>query len=85
MLFTTKKKETDNDNRGGDIRRDDLRAPAVDANTMPIEIIDIKMQLDKFLCVTPYSSPYCSHPHLRGSCNVSNQGYAIFIDIRLID
>jgi hypothetical protein len=26
-----KKKEIDNDNRGGEVRRDDLRAPAVDA------------------------------------------------------
>jgi hypothetical protein len=52
MLFTTKqKKEIDNDNRGGEVRRDDLRAPAVDANIMQIEMTDTKMQLDKFLLI----------------------------------
>jgi len=51
MLFTTKKKEIDNDNRGGEVRRDDLRAPAVDANIMQIEMNDAKMQLDKFLLI----------------------------------
>jgi hypothetical protein len=44
-----KKKETDNDNRGGEVRRDDLRAPAVDASIMQIEVTNVKMQLDKFL------------------------------------
>ncbi len=47
-------RERDNDNRGGEVRRDDGRAPADDANTMPFEITDVKMQLDRLiflLCV----------------------------------
>lgn len=36
-VYNRKKKETDNNNRGGDIRRDGLRAPAVDANIMQIK------------------------------------------------
>ena len=41
--------EIDNDNRGGEVRRDDLRAPAVDANIMQTETTDAKMQLEEFL------------------------------------
>jgi hypothetical protein len=33
----------------GGVHRNDLYAPAIDANIMPIEMIDAKMQLDKFI------------------------------------
>jgi hypothetical protein len=46
MTCCLQEEEIDNDNRGGKVRRDDLRAPAVDANIMQIEITDAKMQLD---------------------------------------
>ncbi len=37
--------------RGGEVCRDDLQAPAVDANIMPIEMIDAKMQLDRLIVI----------------------------------